>query len=280
MIWKSTLIMTIIDISIIVMTLILFWNYYQNRYLLRKLRVRKGIALIVGGFSIMSLLYFLDIIAMHVLPILLSKNKSMAIMKEMHLNYNWILSALGFGILFFGLILLNKVLFPSIIRHQEELKKLSITDELTGLLNRRGFFAIAKKHCKIASRTNLNFSLVYIDFDGMKFINDEYGHQEGDAALIDTAKILKESFRSSDIIARIGGDEFVAITMETPETDFGLLTKRLRANLEYHNKKTNKPYVLSLSLGFSRFSPDKPCSIDELISKADKFMYKNKEQSK
>jgi diguanylate cyclase (GGDEF)-like protein len=110
----------------------------------------------------------------------------------------------------------------------------------------------------------------------MKEINDRFSHKVGDLALIDTSDILKKSFRVSDTIARIGGDEFVVMTMETPETNIELLTKRLKANLDSFNKETSKPYQLSFSFGLTRYKPESPCSIDELISEADKMMYEQK----
>ena len=138
MIWESTLIMTIIDLIIIVITFILFWNYHQNRQLLKELKIQKGVAIIMGGFFMMSFLYFMDILTMHLLPRFIPMKKSMEIMKDLHLNYNWILSATGFSLIFAGLIYLNKIIFPRIINYQKEIELSSITDELTGLLNRRG----------------------------------------------------------------------------------------------------------------------------------------------
>jgi diguanylate cyclase (GGDEF)-like protein/PAS domain S-box-containing protein len=99
---------------------------------------------------------------------------------------------------------------------EDQLRIMSVTDELTGLLNRRGFFTLAEQQTKLANRTKTELLLFFIDFDNLKMINDMYGHHSGDWALIDTAKALKETFRESDIIARIGGDEFVVITIGTP----------------------------------------------------------------
>jgi diguanylate cyclase (GGDEF)-like protein len=161
---------------------------------------------------------------------------------------------------------------------EEQLREITIRDDLTGLLNRRGFFTFAEKQCEIADRNNLNLSFLFIDLDSMKEINDKFGHREGDYALIEAANILKKSFRSADIISRIGGDEFVVIVMETPETNVEKLTSRLKVNLNNHNIKANKPYRLSLSLGLTQYSHENPCSIDELMSMADKLMYEQKKR--
>ena len=92
-------------------------------------------------------------------------------------------------------------------RMEEELRSLSLHDELTGLYNRRGFITLAEQQCKIADRMKREMMMIYIDLVKMKYINDTFSHQEGDRALIDTANILRNTFRPADIIARIGGDE-------------------------------------------------------------------------
>ena len=156
----------------------------------------------------------------------------------------------------------------------------STTDELTGLLNRRGFLTLAQKQCYIANRNNLNLYILFLDLDGLKEINDRHGHKVGDTALIDAANRLVENFRTSDIIARIGGDEFVVISVETPEIDINILTRRLKENLTLFNSKSLKPYKLSFSMGLTRYNSEKPCSVDELLSKADKMMYEEKKRKK
>jgi diguanylate cyclase (GGDEF)-like protein/PAS domain S-box-containing protein len=156
----------------------------------------------------------------------------------------------------------------------------STTDELTGLLNRRGFFALAQKQCHIASRNNLNLYFLFVDLDGLKGINDKFGHKAGDEALVDAANIMKDSFRLSDTVARIGGDEFVIIALETPETNREMLTRRLRENLDHYNAGSGKPFELSFSIGLTHYRSDKPCSVDELISTADMMMYEEKKKRK
>jgi diguanylate cyclase (GGDEF)-like protein/PAS domain S-box-containing protein len=159
---------------------------------------------------------------------------------------------------------------------EDRLRALSYADELTGLYNRRGFFALADQQLKLSNRDKRGRFLISADLDRLKDINDAFGHKEGDMVLLETARILKNSFRESDIIARIGGDEFVVLSMETPETNIENLTVRLKANLNEYNGRTNKPYKLSLSLGTKRYDSQYPCSIDELLSEADKLMYVQK----
>lgn len=161
---------------------------------------------------------------------------------------------------------------------EEKLRILSFTDELTGLYNRRGFFALAEQQLKLANREKTGKLLLSIDLDYLKKINDTYGHSEGDLILMETALLLKKSFRESDITARIGGDEFAVLVTENAEIKLEDITSRLNANLESRNTETNKPYMLSLSVGLTRYDPEQPCSIDELISNADKRMYEEKKK--
>ncbi|HTR45270.1 MAG TPA: diguanylate cyclase [Thermodesulfovibrionales bacterium] len=162
------------------------------------------------------------------------------------------------------------------VRLQENLRMLSITDELTGLYNRRGFFTLAEEFLKLDRRQKKGLFLLYADLDHLKIINDTLGHQEGDLALIDVANILKETYRESDIIARIGGDEWVVLPVGTTGDNIETIIARLQKNINRHNAATKRTYALSVSLGVACYDPHKPCSIDELIARADKEMYEQK----
>ncbi len=165
------------------------------------------------------------------------------------------------------------------IRHvklQEKLRVLSITDELTGLYNRRGFFALAEQQLKLSNRLKKGIFMLYADLDNLKGINDALGHQEGDLVLVDTANILKESFRESDIIARIGGDEFVVLPIGTGGDSIEAVTTRLQRNIDNYNMRRNRTYRLSLSFGVPYYDPENPCSIDELLAEGDRLMYEQK----
>ncbi len=165
-------------------------------------------------------------------------------------------------------------------RAEDALRTLSFTDELTGLYNRRGFFSLAEQQLKVAYRLKKRDWLLYTDLDGLKWTNDNLGHNEGDIALIDLADILKDTFRKSDIIARIGGDEFVVLGMEKEEANAEVLVGRLLENLTTYNKKGIRSYPLSLSIGIAYFDPGNSCTIDELLARADKRMYKQKKKKK
>ncbi len=158
----------------------------------------------------------------------------------------------------------------------ERLHDISLHDELTGLYNRRGFFTLAEHLLKTAKRQQAGLLMLYCDLDGLKGINDVLGHQKGDRALIDTANILKETFRGSDIIARIGGDEFVFIPIETTGDNREIVINRLQTAVEMDNAKSKREYKLSISIGTAYFDPLSPCTIDELLSQADRLMYEQK----
>jgi len=161
-------------------------------------------------------------------------------------------------------------------RYEEDIRIMSITDQLTGIYNRRGFLTLAEQQLKVAERNKEGLVLLFADLDDMKTINDTMGHKKGDEALIDAASILKKAFRGSDIIARIGGDEFAVLALgaskEYPET----LEQRLQHCIDLHNARKNKEYTISMSIGLAYYDPEMPSSIDELMSRADELMYRQK----
>jgi diguanylate cyclase (GGDEF)-like protein len=167
-------------------------------------------------------------------------------------------------------------------RLEKELRTISITDELTGIFNRRGFYVLAQKHLEIAKRKKRKFSILFLDLDDLKNINDEFGHSTGDQALIDTANILKKSFRTSDVIARIGGDEFSVLITEP--SSLGniqhIISANIQEKLDEYNNQSDRVYKLTLSIGMSHFRPKHPSSIDELLARADKLMYEQKKKHK
>jgi len=160
------------------------------------------------------------------------------------------------------------------------LEQLSVTDSLTGLYNRRGFFLLAEQQLKIAERMKQFMVLFFLDLDDLKNINDRYGHLEGDIAIVRTAEILKQTFRQSDIVGRVGGDEFIALVIQNSPVDVETIIQRLQKTLDAANEKIEKGYKISISIGYSVYEPGKELSIDNLISIADKMMYANKRQKK
>jgi diguanylate cyclase (GGDEF)-like protein/PAS domain S-box-containing protein len=160
-------------------------------------------------------------------------------------------------------------------RAEAALESLSLIDELTGLYNRRGFLAVTEQHVAAIRRDNKVPIVLYADLDGLKEINDSYGHHEGDRALASAAQLLKETFRSSDILARLGGDEFVALAAIEADEGAESLTDRLQEHFEAHNALRVRPYSLSVSVGVANFEDDR-FTIEDLMAQADQAMYEEK----
>ena len=163
---------------------------------------------------------------------------------------------------------------------EERLRALTLTDELTGLYNRRGFLALVEPLLKLARRQKKTLYMLYADMDRLKEINDTFGHQEGDLAIKDTAAIFRSTYRESDIVARIGGDEFVVIPVESADSDSAGIESRLQEKIENHNAKGERQYKLSISCGITHYDPLTPSSIDELLHEGERLMYEQKKKKR
>jgi len=161
-------------------------------------------------------------------------------------------------------------------QYEEDIRIMSITDQLTGIYNRRGFLTLAEQQIKVAERTQEGLLLLFADLDDMKMINDTMGHKKGDEALVDAARILKKVFRGSDIIARIGGDEFAVLALGASKDYPDALGQRLQHYIDLHNTRKKRGYDISMSIGMAYHDPEKPSTIDELMSRADELMYEQK----
>lgn len=165
-------------------------------------------------------------------------------------------------------------------RLMTELHNLSLLDDLTGLYNRRGFFVLAEQQIKIIERDQGGLFVIVADLDGLKGINDTFGHEVGDLAIKDAANILKETFRGADIIGRIGGDEFAIVASEKNPVRIEIIVDRIENKIESLGRKSKRPYRLSISVGMAHSTPQASCSIDEILAIADKLMYQQKRNKK
>jgi diguanylate cyclase (GGDEF)-like protein len=161
-------------------------------------------------------------------------------------------------------------------RAEEVLRNMSLTEPLTGLYNRRGAITLVDQQLKVAQRLGRSLLLVYADLNHLKQINDTHGHTAGDAALLEVAEVLQETFRESDIIARIGGDEFVVLAMESSGADENTIRRRLLDTLTARNARGQRPFDISLSVGIARFDPERARGFEELLGEADRRMYEDK----
>ncbi|RJQ53506.1 MAG: diguanylate cyclase [Nitrospiraceae bacterium] len=161
---------------------------------------------------------------------------------------------------------------------EKQLREAAITDELTGLFNRRGFTMLSEQQLKLAGRVKRRMSLLYLDVDDLKTINERFGQKAGDEALVDTANILKMTFRKSDIIARIGGDEFAVLLIDHAAPDMKkIISKNLTDNVNKHNLRSGRDYRLSFSTGVAYFNASVHGSVCELLNEADALMYEDKQ---
>jgi len=167
-------------------------------------------------------------------------------------------------------------------RHRQtesELSHLAISDELTGLYNRRGFMLLGSERMKLAHGMKKNVLLFFADLDNLKQINDQFGHQEGDQALLKTAEIFRNTFRDSDIIGRFGGDEFTALVLEEYGQTADTISRRLRDNMA-ELAANNTHYPLSLSVGMTRYAAEMRSSLKRLLAQADQAPCKQKHASR
>jgi diguanylate cyclase (GGDEF)-like protein/PAS domain S-box-containing protein len=163
------------------------------------------------------------------------------------------------------------------IEMQQQLIDLAGLDDLTALLNRRGFLRSAEDQLKVARRRETPLVLLFIDVDGLKTVNDSDGHAAGDLLLVDTANLLRATFRESDVVARVGGDEF-CVLLTSDASDAWLAVRRLLVAIDEHHEHAveQRPFRLSLSIGSATFEPDHPRTIEQLMQLADHAMYANK----
>ena len=166
----------------------------------------------------------------------------------------------------------------AIERHRllSALRSLSLIDDLTGLYNRRGFSDLGEQYLKLARRASRGVALVYMDLDRFKTINDTLGHHVGDRALIKLSDILKASFRRSDIIARMGGDEFAVLAVEATSDGATMLVNRLRERIDDFNQAHRDSYQLAVSIGMARHDGEDRVRLEDLLTQADAAMYEEK----
>lgn len=174
---------------------------------------------------------------------------------------------------------LLRILQYAVERHRtlESLKHQTLVDDLTGLFNRRGFLSLADQQVRIAKRAEWESILLFADLDNLKIINDQFGHSEGDRAIKAIAAILKETFRTSDIIGRVGGDEFIVLAIKTSDESVASMTARLERNIKHYNHQI-EGYELALSFGVVHLDPHDDTSLEEAIAEADNRLYDHKQR--
>ncbi|MFA6937002.1 MAG: GGDEF domain-containing protein [Treponema sp.] len=159
--------------------------------------------------------------------------------------------------------------------------QISITDEMTGLLNRRGFISLSQKTLEVAQATSQTGMILYGDMDGLKKINDTYGHNAGDIAIKAESEILKKQFRSVDIIGRMGGDEFAITASGMTDEKYKKIRKQIIDDCKEWNKTSGEKFQFSISIGAATFSSEtKNYNIKNLLDIADAQLYEEKKSKK
>jgi diguanylate cyclase (GGDEF)-like protein len=161
-------------------------------------------------------------------------------------------------------------------REIERLRALSLIDDLTGVLNRRGFVIHAEQCIRVANRNGEHLSVLFIDVDGLKRVNDLHGHAAGDRLIRESAALLRHILRESDIIGRVGGDEFAVVALGCTPQRLPELLARIRTQVESHNAEPGCPSSVSLSVGSVVYDPSAPEPMEALLARADAEMYARK----
>lgn len=162
---------------------------------------------------------------------------------------------------------------------QEQLKRLSLSDELTGLMNRRGFLNTAPHLLALATSSRQALTMLFADVDGLKHVNDSHGHDAGSALIVRAADVLKQTFRAADLLARVGGDEFVVLAI-VPDDAASIISRRMDLHLTRVNAIGTGPVPLQLSVGVVHIPPGNTLSLEELLHRADQKMYEQKRQKR
>lgn len=158
----------------------------------------------------------------------------------------------------------------------EKLANQSLQDHLTGLYNRRGFFTFGLQQMKFAKRIKADNCLVFLDIDNLKEVNDACGHAVGDLLLQGVAQILKTTLRESDVIGRIGGDEFAVLAMRSRGLGEKSLLARIEDGVAAFRVKGHARLRLSVSMGLVAVDPQKYQQLDDFLAHADFLMYQQK----
>jgi diguanylate cyclase (GGDEF)-like protein len=158
-------------------------------------------------------------------------------------------------------------------REESEARAAALTDELTGLYNRRGFRTLAEHQLRIARRTGADVLVLYVDVNDFKRVNDRFGHAAGDAALREIGELLCHTVRETDVVARLGGDEFAVLVVDADASTESAVRSRLTNALAARNARRDRAFPLAFSLGVAHLDDARAATLEELVEAADRAMY-------
>jgi diguanylate cyclase (GGDEF)-like protein len=236
-------------------------------------RVKFGLFSVMLGSGIAGKTARLAIPFTLTLPFVAASLRGLAVQNSlMQPEYATAFACSSSAMLFFCLILLLSLRISGL---EQNIRDLSLRDELTGLYNRRGFYVLATHALKVANRSGDPFSVLFLDVDNLKQINDTLGHEAGSELLQEFAAILGSTIRGTDVVGRVGGDEFV-IAGNAPVAEIELVVKRIEDATYRVNARHDRSYLVSYSSGHVSSDPDLSQSLDDLLGQADKIMYQAK----
>lgn len=163
---------------------------------------------------------------------------------------------------------------------ETETRRLAVTDPMTGILNRNAGMSFIQTQLKKCRKHKTSMTLCYIDLDNLKYVNDNFGHKEGDRVIISLVRIIKRALRETDVMFRMGGDEILVILPDTALEESSTVIDRINDMIEKKNLKSSKPYRIEFSYGLAEYSPDKKLKVEGLVDIADRNMYKMKTAKK
>jgi diguanylate cyclase (GGDEF)-like protein len=232
-----------------------------------------------GYFSVFVGLGIGSQLARKVLPIALLQPFVLVLAGIYVAKLGWLLPSVAAGltvaIIAATLVMLVSLMATRINHLQRDLQELSLTDELTGIYNYRGFVLLGEQALREARRSQSSLTVLVFDLDDLKSVNDRFGHDVGSKFVLDVAQLLRENFKSADILARIGGDEFVVITKGEDAEGYLALT-RVGEIAEAMNQAGDRPYKISFSVGEAISDPSSNQALSDLVARADRMMYERK----
>ncbi len=169
MIRNSIVLMTVIDLAVILLTIAALWIIYRNREVLRQLKLYSGTLVTMTGLIFIVMFYVADISIMHILPMLVSVENATKAMLNLHLNYNWVVTSIGVSLIIISIVYFNRVLFPRIVKLEDELKERVSTDSLTKAYNRLKFDEVLESEISRANRYDKMLSLIAFDIENCNF---------------------------------------------------------------------------------------------------------------
>lgn len=275
--------MTAFDALIIAIVIYVIKISIKNNKTITRLGLWSSSRIILAGLCLIAIFYFIDLFSMHFLPLFIGMSDSMLFMRTLHLNYSWFIITASLAAIALGLSLMFMKLLPELdslltqLRTQkQQLGEQANTETLTNLLNRRSLNYSLESLIALSKRNNSKFAILFIDLNDFKSINDIYGHAVGDMVLVYVAQCMSDVIRESDLVARMGGDEFVIVLSNIhSKREAEMVAEKLTDHIAVSKDDSLRDVSISVATGVSIY-PNDGDTIDALMMCADSAMYETK----